>query len=173
MAKSIKKTAKKSAATKPAPKKAVTPRQPKWWGKGYQSISVFLNMKDVETAYNFYQKAFGFAGRGIMKMPDGKAMHAEVTYNGSAVMMGPENPMQNGYSPSYFKGSPASMYVYVKDVDAFCANAKKAGAKCVQECKDEFWGDRVCLFTDTEGYFWCFATHQKDVKPEDMMPPTN
>ena len=43
MAKAIKKTAKKSAAKKPAPKKAVQSRQPKWWGKGYQSISVFLN----------------------------------------------------------------------------------------------------------------------------------
>ncbi|MBM4166609.1 MAG: VOC family protein [Ignavibacteria bacterium] len=177
MAKAKKKTVKKVTSKKVASKKKVAakkssvPKQPKWWGKGYQSISVFLNMKDVEKAYNFYQKAFGFTRRGMMKGPDGTAMHAEVEYNGSTVMMGPENPMQNGFAPAYYKGSPASMYVYVKDVDAFCAKAKKAGAQCLQECQDQFWGDRICLLSDTEGYLWCFGTHIKDIKPEDMMPP--
>ncbi|MBS4028611.1 MAG: VOC family protein [Ignavibacteriales bacterium] len=170
-------TTKSKPTKKPAPKKKVeakkssAPKLPKWWAKGYQAINVFLNMKDVEKAYNFYQIAFGFTGRGMMKMPDGTVAHAEVTYNNSTVMMGPENPMQNGYAPSHFKGSPASMYVYVKDVDTFCASAKKAGAKCIQKCTDQFWGDRTCLFSDTEGYAWCFASHLKDIKPEDMVPP--
>ena len=58
-------------------------------------------MKNVEAAYNFYQKAFGFAPRGLMRMPDGNVVHAEVEYNGSTVMMGPENPEQNGFAPAY------------------------------------------------------------------------
>ena len=47
--------------------------------KRYCSITTMLTVADVKAAAAFYQKAFGFAKRGIMNGPDGKAIHAELT----------------------------------------------------------------------------------------------
>jgi catechol 2,3-dioxygenase-like lactoylglutathione lyase family enzyme len=38
--------------------------------KNYGAISPMLAVADIEKAYEFCQKAFGFEGRGIMPGPD-------------------------------------------------------------------------------------------------------
>ena len=55
----------------------------------YTAITTMLTVKDVGRAYEFYQKAFGFEGRGIMAGPDGKPMHAELKLRDSVLMLGP------------------------------------------------------------------------------------
>src|SRR5260370_28533900 len=39
--------------------------------KQYSSVAALLTVDDVKAAVSFYQKAFGFAKRGIMNGPDG------------------------------------------------------------------------------------------------------
>src|SRR5438876_3913399 len=51
--------------------------------KLYGSVTAMLTVTDVKAAADFYQKAFGFAKRGIMNGPDGKAIHAELTLRGT------------------------------------------------------------------------------------------
>ena len=46
--------------------------------KQYGALTPMLTVADVKAAANFYQKAFGFAKRGIMNGPDGKPMQAEL-----------------------------------------------------------------------------------------------
>ena len=58
----------------------------------YTAITAMLTVGDVERAYAFYQKAFGFQARGLMPGPDGKPMHAELKFRESTLMLGPENP---------------------------------------------------------------------------------
>jgi len=58
----------------------------------YGSVSAALTVTDIPAAVSFYQKAFGFAKRGIMNGPDGKPMHAELTLRGTTLMLGPESP---------------------------------------------------------------------------------
>jgi uncharacterized glyoxalase superfamily protein PhnB len=53
--------------------------------KLYGSVTAMLTVTDVKAAAAFYQKAFGFAKRGIMNGPDGKAIHAELTLRGTAL----------------------------------------------------------------------------------------
>jgi len=60
--------------------------------KQFSAVSAALTVSDVTAAANFYQKAFGFAKRSIMKGPDGKPIHAVLTLRGTTVMLGPENP---------------------------------------------------------------------------------
>lgn len=50
--------------------------------KLYGAVSTMLTVADVKAAAAFYQKAFGFAKRGVMDGPDGKAIHAELTLRG-------------------------------------------------------------------------------------------
>ena len=60
--------------------------------KLYGSVTTTLTVADVKAAVAFYQKAFGFAKRGIMNGPGGKAIHAELTLRGTTLMLGPEIP---------------------------------------------------------------------------------
>ena len=49
-----------------------------------------LTVSDVAAAVAFYQKAFGFTKRVVMKGPDGKPMHAELKLRDTVLMLGPE-----------------------------------------------------------------------------------
>jgi uncharacterized glyoxalase superfamily protein PhnB len=60
--------------------------------KQYGAVSAMLTVSDVKAAVAFYQKAFGFAKRGVMNGPDGKPIHAELTLRGTTLMLGPETP---------------------------------------------------------------------------------
>src|SRR5579864_2652452 len=46
--------------------------------KQYSAVSAALTVSNIPAAVSFYQKAFGFAKRGIMNGPDGKPIHAEL-----------------------------------------------------------------------------------------------
>ena len=61
--------------------------------KQYGAVTAMLTVADVKAAVSFYQKAFGFAKRGIMNGPDGRPMHAELTLRNTTLMLGPENPI--------------------------------------------------------------------------------
>ena len=60
--------------------------------------------------------------------------------------------------------------MYVDDVDAHFKRAKAAGATILEEPADQFYGDRRYGVEDPEGHQWFFATHVRDVAPEDMKP---
>ena len=59
-----------------------------------------------------------------------------------------------------------SLYVYVPNVDALAARAERAGARMIQRPADQFWGDRIAVFKDPDGYHWTFATNVGEFDPE-------
>ena len=66
--------------------------------KQYGAVTAMLTVADVKAAVSFYQKAFGFAKRGIMNGPDGRPIHAELTLRNTTLMLGPENPQRGARS---------------------------------------------------------------------------
>lgn len=74
-------------------------------------------------------------------------------------------------SPQDLPASHARMQCYVDDVDAHFDHAKAAGAEILTEPADQFYGDRMYRAKDVEGHEWFFATHVRDVSPEEMVPP--
>jgi len=78
--------------------------------KHYGAVTAMLTVADVKAAAGFYQKAFGFAKRGIMNGPDGKPMHAELTLRGATLMLGPESPERGARSAKTLGGSPGTLY---------------------------------------------------------------
>src|SRR6202451_2330482 len=96
--------------------------------KLYGAITAMLTVTDVKAAADFYQKAFGFAKRGIMNGPDGKAIHAELTLRGTTLMLGPEMPQMGSRSAKSVGASPASLYLLAENVDKVVAKALKLGA---------------------------------------------
>src|ERR1700688_3517382 len=85
--------------------------------KLYGPLTAMLTVTDVKAAADFYQKAFGFQKRGVMNGPDGKAMHAELTFRGTTLMLGPEMPEMGARSAKNVGASPTTLYLIVENVD--------------------------------------------------------
>jgi PhnB protein len=129
-------------------------------------VTPYLYYQDVAAALRFLSDAFGFREKLRMPGPDGAIAHAEMTIGDGLVMMG--CPAKDYKNPKRLGATTQSLYVYVDDVDAHCARAKTAGAKIIDEPEDQFYGDRRYGAEDPEGHHWFFATHVRDVSPEDM-----
>src|ERR1700694_1691525 len=119
--------------------------------KHYGAVTAMLTVSDVKAAASFYQKAFGFTKRGIMKGPDGKPMHAELTLRGATLMLGPESEQMGRRSAKSVGASPATLYIYVENVDKVVEKAAKLGATPQGTVMDKFWGDRGGTVVDPAG----------------------
>lgn len=136
--------------------------------KTYGAISAMLTVSDIAAAVSFYQKAFGFSKRGIMKGPDGKPIHAELTLRGATLMLGPENPELGRRTAKSLGGSPATLYFYVENVDKAVAKAIGLGATAQGPVMDMFWGDRCGTLVDPDGYLWMIGTHKSEPSAKEM-----
>ena len=136
--------------------------------KQYGAVSAMLSVSDVKAAVAFYQKAFGFAKRGVMNGPDGKPIHAELTLRGTTLMLGPENPARGMRSAKTVGASPASLYLYVENVDKTVAKAVGLGATIQAQVMDMFWGDGCGMVVDPDGYGWMVGTHKAEPTTQEM-----
>ena len=136
--------------------------------KHYGAVSALLTVSDIPAAVSFYQKAFGFTKRGIMNGPDGKPMHAELALRGATLMLGPENPAMDRRTAKSLGGSPASLYIYVENVDKVVSKALSLGATGKGPVMDMFWGDRCGTIVDADGYTWTVGTHKAEPTAKEM-----
>lgn len=134
----------------------------------YPILAPYLCVRDAAKALDFYKTAFGATERMCMKTPDGKVMHAEIDIHGGVVMLASEFPQIGFQSPEHYGGTPVTVHLYVKDVDAFVAHAAASGATVPEPPKNQFYGDRSAKVVDPFGHVWHFATHVEDVSPEEM-----
>ena len=136
--------------------------------KQYGAVSAMLCVNDIKAAVGFYQKAFGFAKRGIMNGPDGKPIHAELRLRDTTLMLGPEMPQMGARSAKTLGGSPVTLYLLAENVDKVVAKAVKLGATQRGPVMDMFWGDRCGSVVDPEGNAWMIATHKAEPTPQEM-----
>jgi uncharacterized glyoxalase superfamily protein PhnB len=132
-------------------------------------ITPYLYYEDVAQALSWLSEAFGFRERMRMPGPDGSIQHAELELADGVIMLGCPGPDYR--NPKRLSAVTQNIYVYVDDVDKHFERAKRAGARILQEPADQFYGDRRYGAVDPEGHEWYFATHVRDVAPEDMRPP--
>lgn len=131
--------------------------------KGYHAVTPYLIVDGGMKAIEFYKKAFGAKAVMCMENPAGKVGHAELTIGDSKVMLGDKCPEMNANSPQDLGGSPISIHLYVKDVDAVVKRAVAAGAKLIRPVEDQFYGDRSGMVEDPFGHYWYVATHIEDL----------
>jgi PhnB protein len=129
-------------------------------------ITPYLLYENVNAAIDWLASAFGFVERMRVPGPDGKTAHAEMRLADGVLMMGCPGPEYQ--NPKRLGHVTQNLYVYVDDVDAHFERARKAGAKILEEPKDQFYGDRRYGAVDPEGHNWYFAQHVRDVPPQDM-----
>jgi PhnB protein len=136
--------------------------------KLYGAVSVMLTVTDIKAAVNFYQKALGFAKRGIMNGPDGKPIHAELTLRGTTLMLGPEIPQMGSRSAKTLGASPVTLYLTAENTDRVVAKAVKLGATQKGRVMEMFWGDRCGTIVDPDGNTWMIATHIAEPTAQEM-----
>ncbi len=136
--------------------------------KQYGAVSAMLTVSDIPAAVSFYQKAFGFTKRGIMNGPDGKPIHAELTLRGTTLMLGPENASLSKRTAKSLGASPASLFLYVENVDKAVSKAVSLGATGQGPVMDMFWGDRCGTLVDPDGYTWMVGTHKAEPTAKEM-----
>jgi PhnB protein len=136
--------------------------------KQYGAVSVMLTVTDIKAAVSFYQKALGFAKRGIMNGPDGKPIHAELTLRGTTLMLGPEVPQMGSRSAKTLGASPVTLYVTAENADKVVAKAVKLGAIQKGPVMEMFWGDRCGTIVDPDGNTWMIATHVAEPTAQEM-----
>jgi len=135
---------------------------------GHRSLAPYLCIRGAGKAIDFYTRAFGAKELFRFPGPDGRISHAELQIGDSVLMLADENPAQGTRSPEAYHGTPASVFLYLADVDSVFKKAAAAGAKIVTPPEDMFWGDRYGKLTDPFGHEWGIATHIEDVSPEEM-----
>src|SRR5260370_14558061 len=119
--------------------------------KRYCAVTVMLTVNDIKAAAYFYQKAFGFAKRGIMNGPDGKPMHAELRLRDTTLMLGPECAERGMRSAKTIGGSPATLCLTSENVDKTVARAVNLVATAVGDVMDTFCGDSCGTIVDPNG----------------------
>lgn len=121
------------------------------------SVIAHAMVSDAGQAIEFYRQAFGADEVFRIERPDGRVVHAEIAIEDSIVMLGDaEDPFA---TPSSLGGTSVGLHVYVADVDATTATAKRAGAAILQAPQDMFYGDRSAILEDPFGHLWVFLTH--------------
>ena len=137
------------------------------------SIIPALTYDDPNAAVEFLERAFGFAVHLMVTDDAGRVQHAELTFAGGTIMLGPSGWADWARSPVAAGGANTmTVHVAVTDVGAHCERARAAGARIVAEPTDQFYGDRTYRAADPEGHHWTFGQHVRDVSTEEMRAAT-
>lgn len=117
---------------------------------GFHTVTPYLMVKEAEGLIAFVKAAFGatevYRTRGATY--GGLNVHVEI--GNSMLMLG---EIKQG------DPSPATLFLYVEEVDAVYQQAIEAGAISVMEPSDRPEGDRTGGVQDNFGNTWYIATH--------------
>jgi uncharacterized glyoxalase superfamily protein PhnB len=128
------------------------------------SSSVFY--QDAAAAIDWLCSAFGFEVRLKVEGDNSRIEHSELTYGEGLIMVAQESaqsgrPWKNAMrSPKSLNGETTqSIMFFVDDADAHCANARRHGARIVEEPAThdygaDYWSDRSYGAVDPEGHMW-------------------
>lgn len=122
------------------------------------TLSSAISYRDPEAALKFLEAAFGFEPLMIIRTPDGKVAHSEMTYGDGLIMVGSEWDESHKSPASLGAKNTQSVHVHIaSDIDGHCDRARLAGAVIEQEPSDQFYGDRTYRARDLEGHIWTFG----------------
>ena len=122
-----------------------------------QTIYPYLYVQDVRGYLDFLHRAFGFEQR-MLHEKEKDHVHAESALGDAVVMIGCASARWGTSTPRQLGTRHAALYIMVDDVDAYCAQARKAGARILEEPTDQEYGHRRYTARDPEDQEWYFAS---------------
>jgi uncharacterized glyoxalase superfamily protein PhnB len=131
-----------------------------------QGVVPMLTYEDGPAAMDWLAEAFGFTAEARMLDEDGRLSHGEMNTGHGVVMLASTIPAYECPRTHREHCAPASAWsqtpyvvdgvlVYVDDVDAHHARARRGGARILSEPEDGFPGRRYRA-EDLEGHRWMF-----------------
>jgi PhnB protein len=149
----------------------MSPPKPDPIPDSYRRVTPSLVVDGGVKALEFYAEVFDATERVRFPGPGGTIAHAETQIGDSVVMVEDAAPSLGTKAPppGGLDGSPASLFVYVEDVDGVIERAVKLGATLKRPAQDQFYGDRDGAIVDPFGHTWTIASHVEDVPPEEAM----
>ena len=119
--------------------------------EGYHTVTPYPIVQEAAQLIDFVKQAFDatetFRGTG-----SAGGIHAEIRIGDSMVMIGGGGAWRG-------EPSPATLYLYVNDVDSVYKRTLQAGATSIMEPADQPFGDRLAGVKDSFGNTWYIATH--------------
>lgn len=116
-----------------------------------QSAIPYLIVRNAAMLIDFLKEVFG--AEELLRVPrdDGLLMHVAVRIEDSYLELAD--------STAEFPPRPASLHVYIPNVDEVVSRAVAAGAQQLREILDQPYGDREGSVRDAFGNNWFIATH--------------
>src|ERR1700736_4755807 len=146
------------------------PERPSPIPDSYRRVTPCLTVQGAAKALAFYAAVFGATERMRFPGPGGTIAHAEIQIGDSVVIVEDEAPERGTRAPppGGLPGFPASLFIYVADVDAVISRAVELGASVRRPAEDQFYGDRDGHIIDPFGHGWTVASHVEDVTQDEM-----
>jgi uncharacterized glyoxalase superfamily protein PhnB len=120
--------------------------------EGFRTVTPYITSEKVLDLLEFMKNALG-AEETFRTIGSAGGYHIEVRVGDTMLMIG-------GGGSYKGPGHPASLHVYVPDVDAAFERAIAAGATPVMRPTDQDYGDRDSALKDAFGNEWYLATHK-------------
>ena len=127
---------------------------------GYHTITPYLVVPDAPAAFAFLAAAFGAVEVRRTPTPDGGALNVEARVGDSMVMV--------VQARAGHEARPASLYLYVPDVDAAYARAVAAGGVPLLAPADMFYGDRSAGVADAAGNHWWINARRENLGTDEL-----
>ncbi|MFY9618496.1 MAG: VOC family protein [Pyrinomonadaceae bacterium] len=117
------------------------------------TVTPYVIVSDVHRQIDFIKEVFGAEGK-IYGLGSQGGYHSEYRIGDSLLMIG------GGGEGSKWKGTPvpASLHVYVQDVDGVYQQAIQSGATSLMPPTDMTYGERGAAIQDADGNHWYVAT---------------
>ena len=129
------------------------------------TLQPILQVADMEASIAFYRDVLGFSVNLTVPDDSGELVHAELSRNGAALMLGPASGLSE--AARSLLGAGVTLYITDNDddIDAFYQRVRAAGARIVDPIQDQEWGDRTFTVQDPDGYHLMFAKNVRPFEP--------
>jgi PhnB protein len=133
----------------------------------WNAVVPHIYVDGASNAIDFYKLAFGAVELFRIAYPNGQILHAEMSIDGSVVMIGdPDNKLYG--EPRALGRTSASLHIMVDDNEALLRRALQAGAEQIQPPTEMFYGASSASLRDPFGHVWVLLSWKEDLNPAEM-----
>jgi uncharacterized glyoxalase superfamily protein PhnB len=140
----------------------------------FAPLGAVLGVKDIEQASRFYQRTLGFQQQFTLTRSDGQLTLAVLYCGSSALLLGRLDELHYEHKDRARKirkgphGLGITLTLLVTDLEKVYKEVTKAGVEVLLEPMEEFYGDRVFMFVDPDGYEWKISQTIKEVSLDEV-----